>query len=337
MADLKKSRSKFGANLFANNGSDALDTYKLTKPIFNGSMSDKFGAGKKVKTTEDILADVEHYMRYNNRNKNGKIRPLSNAYIKGVLHNLKIVIDYYGMKVPTQEASIDLMKKLEENGKTGNTIHNYLYAIRFWAYSLGMNFDLCMPGSVKTIKNVQVVELQEVRQLVDAGDGRVALCTVLSSICGFRREEIIKIKVKDVDLVNNKIFLHKTKNGEPVDLIITNQVAEMIKAYLPFREKVLKDLHRDCEYLIITEDGEQVKPERLSKIINKHGKKVLGRCVGPRLLRTSCGTNLGMSSDGVNTSIIASVLHNDPRTAEKYYIKKKENIVREVMERTLRF
>jgi integrase len=274
----------------------------------------------------------------NYRHKDGRERTiiLSPRYIKGVLHNLKVLVDYYGVEFPTVKTAIDLVRRWENEGKSGNTIHNYLYALRFWAYSMGMDFDFKIPGSRRTVKVVEPLTLGEIRRLVDYGNSREAVITVLGSICGLRPVEQENVKIDDLQFDSRIIVLPRTKGGRPETAFLTQQSIEVIKNYLPFREELLNSLGKSSDYLLIKEDGGQLSGDRLNKIMSQHSRRTLGRTVGPRLLRTSCATNLAMSCD--NTSIAAAALHHsDTKTTERYYIQPRQKVIQDVIERYSRF
>ena len=142
---------------------------------------------------------------------------------------------------------------------------------------------------------------------------------------GARLNEMINIKLKNLDLDNNVIHLEYTKTGKPRNVYIQEITVSYLKKYLIF--------HGDkTEYLFInTFTGEQIKKHSIYDMIAKiqSDLKIPGS-ISPHKWRHSLATELAEANMNVNRMM--DVLgHTQYSTTKRYLHLNDENTKNEVL------
>ena len=122
---------------------------------------------------------------------------------------------------------------------------------------------------------------------------------------GLRATELTNIKIKDVDLDSNRIWIKRLKNGLSVEHPIEGDEQRAIKRYLRTRED-------KNPYLFINERKEQLTRKALNYLIDVSAEKGGLEKVNPHMLRHSCGFYL--ANKGYDLRLIQDYLgHRDPK------------------------
>src|SRR5262249_7305024 len=82
---------------------------------------------------------------------------------------------------------------------------------------------------------VRYLQPTELRALIDASLDWLKPIVALAASTGMRRSEIIGLRWLDVDMMNGRIMLPQTKNGEG-RIVYLNRLAQSAIASLPFNE-----------------------------------------------------------------------------------------------------
>lgn len=127
---------------------------------------------------------------------------------------------------------------------------------------------------------------------------------------GLRVSELINLRIKDVNLNRNRIWIKRLKNGLSVEHPIQGDEQRAIKRYLRKRKDALP-------YLFVSERKEQLTRKTLNYIIKVASSKAGLIGVHPHTLRHSCGYYL--ANKGYDLRLIQDYLgHRDPKHTVLY-------------------
>jgi integrase/recombinase XerC len=150
--------------------------------------------------------------------------------------------------------------------------------------------------ALKVAKRVQVPfserEINEVIGQLKSQDGfwsnRNKMVVELLYATGMRRNELIQLSLKDVDLSNGTIKVLGKRNKERY-IPLLGSVKESLKIYLQQRSKEVLDF----EYLFFTEKRNKLYPALVYRIINEYFSTVTTKVKkSPHVLRHSFATHL---------------------------------------------
>ncbi|QKM64650.1 hypothetical protein DCO17_05010 [Polynucleobacter tropicus] len=149
----------------------------------------------------------------------------------------KILIKRWGdlavSKIDKQQV-LALRDELLNNGRSSDTINHYFNAISKLFQMLEGDWDLVLPNPIKGIKRMPPSAGRTKRITPEMETQLLLACNlfnlpslrailIISIETGMRRGETMSLKWEDVDLVNRKLYLHTTKNGEARQIPLTKR------------------------------------------------------------------------------------------------------------------
>lgn len=223
------------------------------------------------------------------------------------------------------ESTVNLFRvQLRQRGNKDNTISNRLRSLRAFAnwmvetgwvkdYPLG---SLRVPQSVKPefdlIPDAERAALFELYSSgTFLGSRNLGMLGVLSDT-GLRREEVVNLQLKNLDLEAGVLKVYSNKTEEWRYLPLTNEVAGLLRNYLKWRERYFsrpsksRDLQRkprkvEGDWLFPAWNGKVMKPQALGLFLYRASKKI-GARIHPHLFRHDWITRKAL--DGENPSIV---------------------------------
>lgn len=110
---------------------------------------------------------------------------------------------------------------------------------------------------------------------------------------GIRVNELVNIKISDIDFYRKEIRILGKGNKERIDPF-GDYCLDAINTFInDGRKKILKKHHVSCEYLIINEHGKKITTRGVEKLIDNIVRKAsLKKHVSPHMLRHSFATHL---------------------------------------------
>ena len=137
--------------------------------------------------------------------------------------------------------------------------------------------------------------------------------------CGLRIGEVSRVKIKDIDLNNNKLFVRgKGHNGNVSRYTNFNNLTKGLIIQL-----ISKDPTR--EYLFINYKGDQLSDQTIRKVWYRACEIADVKGFSPHSVRHFLGSSL--VAKGVELKKVAQVLgHGSYKTSERYYVKQKESV-----------
>lgn len=158
----------------------------------------------------------------------------------------------------TKEMWDDYMVKLNENPRI-HDVSMRTYArdlktfLRFFMKKGYIPFyDMCLPKTDK--KPIEVYSDAELQRLLKKPNMKKASFTEYKSwvICNFllstgiRRHSLINIKIKDIDLSSNLVYIRVTKNRKPLLLPLNKDIVAILKEYLQYRNATSDEDYLFC-------------------------------------------------------------------------------------------
>ena len=170
------------------------------------------------------------------------------------------------------------------------------------------DFDLPRPKRRQRLPNV--ISREDIQKMLDITRNQKHK-TILSILygCGLRRNEIIELKLQDIDLNAKTITVHGKGDKHrivPIGKKLEQQISKFIKSYLP------------TQYLFNGQNGRQYTGSSIGKLVKAKGRIAsIKKEVTPHALRHSFATHL--LEAGVDLRIIQKLLgHSSIKTTEIY-------------------
>ena len=231
---------------------------------------------------------------------------------------------FYGENIT--ELSTDKIKrymfdKIEKNSFSSSYQNQLINALKNY-YALVHNrmfddFELPRPKKRRHLPNV--IAAEDIQKMFEVTKN-MKHKTILSILygCGLRREEVVELRIKDVDLNAKTITVHGKGDKYrivPIGEKLDRQIREYLKSYLP------------KEYLFNGQNKLQYTGSSIGKMVKEKGKLAgIKKEVTPHTFRHCFATHLLES--GVDLRIIQELLgHSSSKTTEIYTYVSRKNIL----------
>ncbi len=149
-------------------------------------------------------------------------------------------------------------------------------------------------------KNIQCLSVKEVDRLIEAADtpqGRALLEFLYGTAA--RVDEVVKVRVKDVNFRQRTVLLHGTTGDRVVPF--GKKAAKALRAYLAGRKA-------GCLFL---ERRRPLSLKSVRQIVRKAGNRVGLKQVSPIVLRHSCA--VALMENGADARLVQELLgHSSP-------------------------
>lgn len=205
---------------------------------------------------------------------NGLSKTTIETYTQHIKETINIIGDIDIQDFTKQEYNKVVLALQSRNIKSV-TVATYCRSIRaflYWCMDEGYlnRFKIKIPKYQKTIKQVYTDE--ELKRLLKKPNLKTCTFTEykiwfaenILIATGLRVRSLLNIKIKDIDLNDNSVIVNTTKNKTPLKTYYNKLLASIIKEYLGYRGG------QDEDYLICTNEGEQMKVRSLQSAIQKY-------------------------------------------------------------------
>lgn len=148
------------------------------------------------------------------------------------------------------------------------------------------------------------------------------------SYSGFRAEEMLSLKIGQLDLIQNSVTIYNGKGDKDRVVPMTNEAIYWIKRWLNRRNDFIKD-GTDPDYLFITTGKKPILRRTFSKLVKNYAKKAnISLDISPHDLRRTTATHL--AENGAPIRLIQALLgHATLKVTTKYLRLSDEKIKRE--------
>lgn len=246
---------------------------------------------------------IESYIEYLQLEKNYSSHTIQ-AYKKDLVQFNSFLEDESVVSVFDVNYSLirSWVTSLLENGDTHRTVNRKMSAIKsYFKFLLKIGRISINPAdsfkSLKVAKKVQVpFSTEEVLKLLDSSydtddfeQSRDFLIIELFYATGIRREELINLKVPDVDLISNQIKVTGKRNKQRI-IPLVSSIKDHVEKYLSLRDQFVEMTTYE---LFITSKGIKVYPSLVYRVIKSYFSKVsLKVKISPHVLRHTFATHL---------------------------------------------
>lgn len=165
------------------------------------------------------------------------------------------------------------------------------------------------------IKHSDMMEVLNPNSFSDDFEGKRNLFLIkLLYLTGMRREELIGLKDKDIDLSRNTLLIHGKGNKERI-LPFSDKTKQLFLEYQSVRDE---EIENRSPYLFVRKNGKRIYPEMVYTIVNKHlsGVKTLS-VKSPHVLRHSFATV--MLNNGAEINAIKNLLGHTSLASTQIY------------------
>ena len=132
---------------------------------------------------------------------------------------------------------------------------------------------------------------------------------------GIRRDELINIKVNDLQLNQNLIKVLGKRNKERLVPLIIN-LKKRIEDYLKYR----KEIKTNFPFLLITKTGKKIGPSLVYRVVKNYFSKVSTKVkTSPHVLRHSFATH--MLNNGADINSIKEIMGHSSLASTQIYTK----------------
>lgn len=191
---------------------------------------------------------------------------------------------------------------LLENGGSHRTVNRKMSSLKsYFKFLLKVGEVTSSPAdsykSLKVSKKIQIpFSTEEVLKLLDSSydtnsfvESRDFLIIELFYATGIRREELINIKLKDINVTSHTIKVLGKRNKERI-VPLVHTIKDHVERYIALRQFVA---HPSTDELFITSKGVKMYPNLVYRVIKSYFSKVsLKVKISPHVLRHTFATHL---------------------------------------------
>jgi integrase/recombinase XerC len=271
------------------------------------------------------LDEFLNYLRFQKRYSDHTIKAYQNDLV-GFADYLEVCYETVQIGEVSRRMISSYIADLAERGISARSIHRKLSSIQS-LYNHGLRNEWVEKNPAKGIQRPKtskalpkVMRKEQVDQLFDGaqfgkdfeGKRDRAILSVFYA-CGMRREELIGLKVADIDEGSEQIKVLGKRNKERI-IPIGTALMEVLRDYLAARES----LASSEDYLFLTSKGQKMYPNLVYKLVKNYLSKVttMGQR-SPHVLRHTFATHL--LNEGANLQSIKELLgHASLGTTQVY-------------------
>ncbi|WP_407907726.1 tyrosine-type recombinase/integrase [Escherichia coli] len=170
-------------------------------------------------------------------------------------------------------------------------------------------------------KSISLKEWQSFITAIDGSSTKIRDRAIFSMmyIHGLRVSELTGLKTRDIDFVNQRIFIRRLKNGRSATHLLHISTAQHLRCWLQVRKNYVSPVCED-EWLFLSTKGKRISRQWIYMLSKKYSEKAgLKKILQPHVLRHSCG--YALAEQGVNVKTIQEYLgHRNRQHSFRYII-----------------
>ena len=147
---------------------------------------------------------------------------------------------------------------------------------------------------------------------------------------GIRRQELINLKINNIDLANYRIKVLGKRNKERY-IPILNSTVQLLNSYLELRNKL--NFINDKDFLLITRRGKKIYENLVNRVTKKYFSKYSSKLKkSPHILRHSFATHL--LDNGADLNSVKDLLGHTSLAATQIYTNRSIEEIKKVFKKT---
>ena len=249
---------------------------------------------------------------------NCKVKGLSEYTIENYQSTCNMFLDFIKDKPLEQITTSDIDKYvlyLRGRGNNNTSIKTRIKSLKcLFDYA---KIDIELPYIRKELVTIKPYTKEEVNILIKEPKinsytqwrNHAIFCTLLAT--GMRCRTIINIKIKDVDFVNNTIYLSVTKTKKQYYIPLSYDLKCVLRHYLSLFD------HKDDDYLFLTLYGEQMSRNTIKQTMRDYNRDRAVYTTGLHRIRHTFAINY--LRNGGNIVYLQEILgHSNLNTTKQY-------------------
>lgn len=256
---------------------------------------------------------------------------LSENTIEAYRRDISSFIDYCSLEdinLVTRLHVSSFIMNLKEGGIVPSSISRKLSALKsFFRWACANEYAKINPlSSIETAKLPKhlpkVLSVNEISTMLKQDLSlRERVIVELLYSCGLRVSELCNLRMSNINTKSMNIICYGKGSKERM-VPFGEPALEVINKYMSEREYILSTNQTDCEYFILTDDGNKFSRQDVYRIIHRLGKS-LHKEISPHTLRHTFATHL--LENGADLRVVQELLgHSDVATTQLYtHISKK--------------
>lgn len=247
------------------------------------------------------MKELENYLNYLKYDKNYSDKTITNYRIDIEDYLNYLNTECLDFKNIEYEDLIGLFNHFEKLNLSNKSIRRHVSSLKgFYKYLNSRDivdnnpFNYVTPAKKETrlpryLSNEELLEIFDSLEINDNYDLRDRLILELMYATGIRVNELVNIKLEDIDLANQSIRI--LGKGSKERLVYFNKVCQgVLNKYLDIYDILNK---KKLNYLILNTKGDKITTQGISYILNKVVQKIaFNKHITPHMLRHSFATNL---------------------------------------------
>lgn len=245
-----------------------------------------------------------------------ELRRYANSTVKSYIHAFETFINHFKEMDLMEINETDIrgyLQKMVQAKKSDSAINIAINSIKFYyEVVLGMpNRFYSIERPIKRKSLPEVISKEEVNLLLENTENIKHKCIIsLLYSAGLRRNELINLKITDIDSYRMLIRVNQAKGGKDRVSLLANQALKDLRDYYK--------IYRPKNWLFEGPLGKQYSPSSVRSILQMAKEKAgITRNITPHMLRHSFATHLLES--GIDLRRIQILLgHSSSKTTEIY-------------------
>ena len=145
-----------------------------------------------------------------------------------------------------------------------------------------------------------------------------------------RRQELINLKINNIDLANHRIKVLGKRNKERY-IPILNSTVRLLNTYLEERKKL--NYIKDIGFLLLTKRGKKIYENLVNRVTKKYFSKYSSKLKkSPHILRHSFATHL--LDNGADLNSVKDLLGHTSLAATQIYTNRSIEEIKKVFKKT---
>jgi len=262
---------------------------------------------KRSKIVDEAIHNINGFAKvFKVIHQNTVLRGQSKSTFENYLRRIALISLHFG-RMP-EDISDDEIKEyltalaLSSNSPSRSSFKHMVYGLRYYFRHIGLNKRAISLPSLKNETKLPVIlnrsELKELFKVPKLLKHRIILTLAYSA--GLRSQELIKLKISDIDFERKTIHIRQSKYKKDRIVPLSNYIAKGLKKYLAVE-------HPDSWLFNGKEPDGKYSPKGLSWVMREALKKTkIEKKVNLHSLRHSYATHL--LEEGVNIVTIKQLL-----------------------------
>lgn len=278
----------------------------------------------KVDFKEISISDMfNNFLNFVKATKNNGTYEMNQCHVKLIMKVLNALNIKMTSQINTEIINQYILAK-KQIGNKNATINKQIGIIKraiSYNESLGLikpKININVSKLQETQPKIKIIENNDLLRIINYTDKLIPsnkLIILLLIATGIRRTELTNIKLSNIDLEQNSIYLENTKTAKPRYIFFNEEIKKLIKLQFRFNKIYLFE-----------NKGNKIKAQQISSLTNRIKKDLNIKCLSPHKFRHTFATHLIIN--GANIDETANLLGHSSYNMTKRYLHINNNALK---------